>query len=99
MGKVILQISYEIKPEQRDAYFALLKEMKAHFAEEQKKNYTVFEQKSKKDAFTEQFVCASKEEFEKLEDDMTEDSERLVNRLEAMLKDGSARYTTLLETE
>jgi hypothetical protein len=99
MGKVILQISYEVKPEQRDSYFALLKELKAHFAGEQKKDYTVFEQKSKKDAFTEQFVCASKEEFEKLEDDMNENSEKLVNRLEAMLKNGSARYTTLIETE
>jgi hypothetical protein len=98
MGKVILEISYEIKSDQRDAYLALVREMKAHFAGEQKKNYTVFEQKSRKDAFTEQFVCASKEEFEKLEDDMTEAGEKLVNRLEAMLK-GSARYTTLIEVD
>jgi len=98
MGKVILEISYEIKAEQRNEYLALVKEMKAHFAGEQKKNYTVYEQKSRNNAFTEQFVCASKEEFEKLEDDMNETGEKLVNRLEAMLK-GSARYTTLIEVE
>jgi antibiotic biosynthesis monooxygenase (ABM) superfamily enzyme len=99
MGKVILQITYEVKPELRDQYLALAKEMKTHFAGERKKNYAIFEQKGRKDAFVEQFVCATKEEFEALEDDMTEISERLVDRLEGLLKDGSARYFTLTEIE
>ncbi len=98
MGKVILQITYEVKSELREEYLTLVREMKAHFAGEQRKNYSVFEQKGKKNSFVEQFVCASREEFEALEDNMTESSEQLVNRLEAMLKDG-ARYATLVEAE
>ena len=97
MPKVILQISYEIKPENREEYLALAKELKNHFAIEQKKNYAIFEQKGKKNFFVEEFICNSVEEYEALEDGTTESGEELVNRLETFLKDGKARYATLLE--
>ncbi len=99
MPKVILQISYEIRPEKRDEYLVLSKELKNHFAVERKKNYQIFETKGKKNAFVEEFVCNSMEEYEALEDDMNESSEKLVNRLETLLKEGKARYTTLVEIE
>ena len=97
MPKVILQISYEIKPEKREEYLALATELKNHFAGEQKKNYTIFEQKGKKNFFVEEFICNSVEEYETLEDGTTESGEELVNRLETLLKDGKARYATLIE--
>jgi hypothetical protein len=97
MSKVILQISYEIRPEKRDEYLALAAELKRHFAGEQKKNYSIYEQKGKKNFFIEEFVCSSVEEYEALEDGMTESGEDLVNRLETLLKDGKARYATLVE--
>jgi hypothetical protein len=97
MPKVILQISYEIKPEKREEYIALATELKSHFAGVQKKNYTIFEQKGKKNFFVEEFVCNSVEEYETLEDGTTESGEELVNRLETFLKDGKARYATLIE--
>ena len=97
MPKVILQISYEIKPEKREEYLALATELKNHFAGEQKKNYTIFEQKGKKNFFVEEFICNSVEEYETLEDGTTESGEELVNRLETFLKDGKARYATLIE--
>ena len=99
MPKVILQISYEIKPEKREDYLNLVKELKQHFVGEQKKQYTIFEQKGKKNYFVEEFVCNSVEEYEVLEDGMTESSEELINRLETFLKDGKARYATLVEIE
>ena len=54
-------------------------------------------QKGKKNFFIEEFLCNSVEEYEALEDGMTESGEELVNRLETYLKDGKARYATLLE--
>ena len=99
MPKVILQISYEIKPEKREDYLALSRELKNHFVVERKKNYQVFETKGKKNSFVEEFVCGSMEEYEALEDDMNESSEKLVNRLETFLKEGKARYTTLVEID
>ena len=97
MPKVILQISYEIKPEKREEYLALAAELKNHFSNEQKKNYTIFEQKGKRNFFIEEFICNSVEEYEALEDGTTESGEELVNRLETLLKDGKARYATLVE--
>ncbi len=99
MPRVILQILYEIKPAQVDDYLSLAKEMKTHFSSERSKNYSVYEQKGKKNSFVEQFVCESFEEFETLEDDLDQTSEELVNRLETMIEGGKAKYTTLVELE
>ncbi|HAL56198.1 MAG TPA: hypothetical protein DCP63_06935 [Bacteroidetes bacterium] len=96
MSKVILQISYDVAPEKRDEYLALMKEMRAQFTQVRKKNYNVYEVKGRKNAFLEEFICGSMEEFDALEDDLDEKSEELVNRLEMML-DGRAKYTTLIE--
>ncbi len=99
MPKVLLQISYDIDPEKREQYLALVKEMKNHFSLVRKKDYTVFEQKGKKNSFVEQFTSSSLEEFDALEDDLDEKSEELVNQLETLMKDGTAKYSTLSEIE
>jgi len=99
MPKVNLQISYEIDPEKRDEYLALAKELRNHFVVERKKSYQIYEVKGKKNSFVEEFSCNSVEEYEALEDDMDENSESLVNRLESLLKGGRAKYTTLVELE
>ena len=98
MAKVILQISYDIDPDRREDYERLAQEMKQHFTQVRKKNYSIYEQKGKKNAFVEQFVCNSQEEYEALEDDLDEKSEDLVNRLEALLKNSKARYVTMIES-
>ena len=97
MSKVILQISYEIDASKRDEYLLLAQELKNHFLQEQKKDYAIYELKAKKNFFVEEFVCKSMEEYEALEDGTTESGEALVNRLEALLKDGKAKYATLIE--
>ncbi len=99
MSKVILQISYDIEPEQREEYLSLVQQMKNHFVNGKKKDYTVFEMKGKKNSFVEQFVSLSMEDFDRLEDDLDEKGEELVNRLEGMLKNGTSKYTTLVEVE
>ncbi|HOV98051.1 MAG TPA: hypothetical protein PK595_00610 [Bacteroidota bacterium] len=97
MPKVILQISYEIQDAKREDYLQLVKDLKRHFIEEQKKEYAIFEQRGKKNCFVEQFTCSSMDEYEALEDNMNENSESLVNKLETMLKPGTSKYLTLIE--
>ena len=97
MPKVTLQISYEIDPAKRDEYLSLVKKLQNHFVAERKKSYRIYEVKGKRNSFVEEFACNSMEEYETLEDDMDENSETLVNQLEALLKDGKAKYTTLVE--
>jgi hypothetical protein len=99
MPKVLLQISYDINPEKREQFLALVREMKSHFSQAREKNYAVYEQKGKKNSFVEEFTCASMEEYDALEDNLDEKSEDLVNKLESILKGGKAKYTTLTEIE
>ncbi len=98
MPKVILQISYEIDPNRRGEYLTLAADMKRHFTEARKKNYSIYEVKSRKNSFVEQFVCNSMEEYESLEDDLDETSENLFNKL-ASMQQGKAKYNTLVGTD
>ncbi|MBI3365543.1 MAG: hypothetical protein HY033_11605 [Ignavibacteriae bacterium] len=98
MGKVIFTISYDVIPEQRDEYLALTREMKTHLVEKNAKNYSVYEQKGKKNSFSEVFVCSSREEYDQLED-QDEQMSQYIDRLESLLADGKMKYTTLVEVE
>ena len=98
MPKVILQISYDIDPKRRGEYLTLAAEMKRHFIDVRKKGYSIYEVKSRKNSFVEQFVCNSMEEYEALEDDLDETSEHLVNKL-ASMQQGKAKYNTFVETD
>lgn len=96
MGKVILQIAYDIDPARRGEFLGLAAEMRHHFKDTLRKNYSLYEVKGKKNSFVEQYVCNSMEEYEALED-QDEKGEELVNKLDAFLN-GKARYVTLVES-
>ena len=96
MSKVMFSISYEIKSEKRDEYLALSRRMKAHLATTNGKNYSIYEQKGKKNNFTEVFICQSMDEYEALED-QDETTTSLVQELDGMLADGKMKYITLIE--
>ena len=96
MAKIIFTISYEIKPEKREEYLSLAKDMKSHLNDSKGKNYNIYEQKNRKNNFSEVFVCSSMEEFDQLEDDQDEKTEQLVGRLNGLLVNGM-KYSTLIE--
>ena len=97
MPKVLLTISYTIKPEKRQAYLALAKEMKDHFTQVRKKDYSIYEGKVKKNQFTEIFTTGSAEEFEALDDNLDERSEALVNKLEEYVDADGIKYNSIIE--
>lgn len=99
MPRVILTITYDIHPEKREDYLALARELKEHFTNTLRKNYSVYEVKGKKDTFTEVFVCESPEEYENLEENQDDRAEELVTRLfDEFVKSGKAKYVTLIES-
>ncbi len=97
MSSYILNISYSVKPSEREKFLELSRELKAHFAGELGKNYRIFEIKGKPNDFVEQFVCSTKEEYDNLEDDFTDKGEDLVNRLTDLIEGDSAVYSTMIE--
>ncbi len=99
MSRVMFTISYTIKPELRDQYLALAREMRDHLTAVGKKDYSVFEAKGRRNQFTEVFITNSIEEFDSLEDNQDEKTESLVRRLEEFVDDQGMKYTTLVELE
>jgi len=97
MTTYILNISYTVRPGERETFLTVARELKEHFATELGKNYKIYEVKGKENAFVEQFVCSSREEFDNLEDDLTEKGEELVNRLTDLIEGEKAMYSTLIE--
>ena len=98
MGKVIFTISYDIIPDKRSEYVALTQEMKSHFANQNSKNYAIYEQKGKKNSFSEIFVCNSMEEYDQIED-QDEQMTQFIARLESLLAGPKMKYSTLIELE
>jgi hypothetical protein len=96
MGKVLFTISYDIQPDKREEYLSLCQEMKTHFARSNGKEYTIYEQKGKRNSFSEVFVFGSMEEYDLMED-QDEQMTDLVGRLESLLASGKMKYTTLVE--
>lgn len=97
MPRVMFTIAYGIKPELREQYLTLVKEMKEHFTAVGEKDYSVFESKGKKNQFTEVFVTNSVEEFDALEDNQDEKTEKLVGSLDQFIDDGGMKYGTWIE--
>jgi hypothetical protein len=98
MAKVIFTISYEVNAQKRDEFLALSQAMKAHVAKTNGKEYSIFEQKGKKNSFSEVFVFNSLDDYNQL-DDQDEQMNELVQKLEGLLVDGKMKYTTLIEVE
>lgn len=96
MSKVIFTISYDIDPEKRDAYLALIKEMKEHLGRSNGKEYAIYEHKGKKNSFSEVFIFNSMEEYDQM-DDQDETMQQFIQKLEEMLVNGKMKYTTLVE--
>jgi antibiotic biosynthesis monooxygenase (ABM) superfamily enzyme len=98
MGKVIFTISYNITPEKRAEYLTLTQEMKAHLAQRNKASYSIYEQKGKKNSFTEIFIFSSMTEYDQLED-QDDQTTSYMTRLESLLANGKMKYSTLVEVE
>jgi hypothetical protein len=97
MASYILHITYTVEEGKRSAFLALAKELKQHFAGDMGKQYSIYEVKGRANMFVEQFSCATREEFDALEDDLSEKGEALINRLTDLIEEGAAKYSTLVE--
>lgn len=97
MSRVIFTISYEIGADKRGEYLPLSQKIKEYIlGKGGVADYSVFEDKRKKNSFTEVFTFASMEEYNGLEDE-DESMQNFMTLLEPMLVGGKMKYTTLVE--
>lgn len=73
--------------------------MKEYLAQGKDIQYSIYEQKGKKNNFVEVFLYGSKEEFDRFEEDQDEKFQDMVHQLETYLMNGKMKYTTLHELE
>lgn len=97
MSKVLFTISYSVRPEMREKYLEFAAELKTHFVTQNKRDYSVFEVKGKKNTFTEVFSFSNMSDFDALEEQQDEKTQELEGRLEQFIDKGGMKYSTLVE--
>lgn len=98
MAKVIFTISYEIRPEKREEYLSLMRQMKNYLKNIKGRDYSFYELKGKKNNFSEIFQFSSLDEYNNLEDHDDQMTD-FVSKLEQLILNGKMKYTTLIELE
>ncbi len=63
MSNIVVFVNYEIKPEFRSEYLALMKDLKVTIMAHTDINYSVFESNEKSNCFSEVFQCPTRYSF------------------------------------
>ena len=97
MSKVIFTIQYELKPEKKEEYLGVVKELKNLLKTDDLESYSVFEVKGKPNHFYEIYTFNSMEAYEAFDDNPNERINILINKLSEMTVDNTTKYTILTE--
>ncbi|MEP7146892.1 MAG: hypothetical protein ABI792_07770 [bacterium] len=98
MSKIIFEINYNIFPEKREDYLRTITDLRNSIKETSNNNYSVFENKKSPNNFTEMYVCESEEEFDTIEDNQSEETVELTQKLFSdFIKDNKVNYVTKYE--
>lgn len=98
MSKIIFEINYNIYPEKRDDYLRTIADLKSSINENSNNSYSVYENKKTPNNFTELYICQNQEEFDAMEDNQSEQTIELTQKLfDDFIKDKKVSYTTMYE--
>lgn len=95
---ILFEIKYTIKEEKREDYLILLSKIIAYYKKDGIDRYMVFEDSKKKNDFTEIFLFATESDFEKFEENATEEINDMLSLLVSeMVVDKKIKYKTKRE--
>ena len=92
MSNVVFQIKYKINPESREDYLKVVGELKAQISAAGLISYDIFESK-KENEFCEMFIFENQDAYDNY-DDSDEMISLLMDKLAAMIIEGSMEYST-----
>ena len=92
MSKVVFQINYKINPKLREDYLKVAGELKAQISAEGLISYDIYES-TKENEFCEMFIFESQEAYDNY-DDSDEMISLLMDKLAAMIVEGTMKYST-----
>lgn len=98
MSKIIFEINYNIFPEKREDYLNTIRDLKDSMSGHSETSYGIYEDKKKPNNFTEMYICGSEEELDALEDNQSEETVQLTQKLfDEFIKDKKVQYSTKYE--
>ncbi len=97
MPKVIFTIQYELKPDKKEEYLGVVKELKNLLKADGLENYSVYEVKGKTNHYQEIYSFISEESYDAFDDNENERINILITKLSELTVDNSTKYTTLFE--
>lgn len=95
MAKIIFEINYNIYPEKRSDYLKTIGELKQNILSSSDSEYSVYENNKTKNNFSEIFVFENEEKFDAMEDNQSEESMMLTQKLfDDFIVDRKVTYST-----
>ncbi len=92
---ILFEIKYKIYDNKREEYLELLEKIKAYYAKDGIERYMVFEDAKNKNEFTELFLFSNESDFEKFEENATDEINGLLSLLASeMVVDRKIKYRT-----
>ncbi len=99
MSKVIFTVQYELKPDKKEEYLSVVKELKNLLKTDLLESYAVYEVKGKPNHFQEVYTFISEEAYDSFDDDQNERMNILISKLTEMTVENSTKYTVLNELQ
>ena len=97
MSKIIFTIQYELKPEKKEDYLVVIKELKNLLKAEGLESYSVYEVKGKPNHFQEIYSFTTQEAFDAFDDNQNERINILIGKLNELTVENTTKYSTLNE--
>ena len=97
MSKIIFTIQYELKPEKKEDYLVVIKELKNLLKAEGLESYSVYEVKGKPNHFQEIYSFTTQEAFDAFDDNQNERINILISKLNELTVENTTKYSTLNE--
>ena len=99
MRNVLVTIQYEVPPAKREAFLDHAREMREHATEVLRLEYEIYEDLERPNCFTEVFACASREDYESLDERQDDRFREMIARIDRFTDLAKARYSALLPVQ
>ncbi len=100
MARFIFSITYTVKEKYLDEYKETARALKNYLTMDRGKNYAVFEVRGKGNQFSEVYICASEEEYDRLDEDSDDVTDQLIDQIVTrFVEDRKIEYRTMIELD
>lgn len=87
MGKIIVSVSYEINPDQREEYIALMQQVKKQIKSAAKQDYDVYEDADRPNLMTEIYYVENEKEIQEIKKRQQDKTESLLSQIDNFIVD------------